>query len=66
MKKKKIALLLVGTMLVMSLSACGDKKEDTSIESSDTETVSGNNVNEDELKDSQMHVEDELDAFLSV
>lgn len=65
MKKKKIALLLVGTMLVMSLSACGDKKEDTSIESSDTETVSGNNVNEDELKDSQMHVEDELDAFLT-
>lgn len=65
MKKKKIALLLVGTMLVMSLSACGDKKEDTSIESSETETVSGNNVNEDELKDSQMHVEDELDAFLT-
>ena len=73
MKKKKIALLLVGAMLVMSLSACGDKDEEKSSESSVTESTSENEsessginpADEESLKDDKMYVADEMDAFLT-
>lgn len=59
MKNKKLVLLLAGMMVVMSITGCGDKKEETT--PSETEST----VSENELKSDTITVTDEYDAFLT-
>ncbi len=59
MKNRKLILLLAGIMVVMSVSGCSNKKEETPTETESTETVSGNDTETEETE------KDELDVFLT-
>lgn len=64
MKNRKLALLLTGMLVVLSISGCGKKVEDTPSETEET-TETTETVSENDLKSDDMVVADEFDAFLT-
>lgn len=64
MKNRKLALLLTGMLVVLSISGCGKKVEETPSETEET-TETTETVSENDLKSDDMVVADEFDAFLT-